>query len=62
MPFGHNEKGGGQRFMVSYDNGETWGKTVFELNIGGWYASTAVLSDDTIITVYGREWHFGGSI
>ena len=61
MPFGHKEEGGGQRFMVSYDDGQTWSKTVFELNKSGWYASSVILGDDTIVTVYAREWHSGGS-
>jgi len=55
MTLGHKENVGGPRFMVSYDEGQSWGKTVFELNRSGWYASSVVLSDDTIVTVYALE-------
>jgi len=60
MPFGHKDEKQGQRFLVSYDEGQTWGKTVFELNKSGMYASSAALSDDTIVTAYAVEWHSEG--
>lgn len=60
MPFGHKDENQGQRFLVSYDEGRTWSKTVFELNRSGMYASSVALSDDTIVTVYAVEWHSGG--
>ena len=42
----------GQRFMLSYDDGKTWGKVVYQLNSTGEYARSVVLEDDTIITVH----------
>jgi len=60
LPFGHKDAGQGQRFMISYDEGETWGKTVFELNKCGMYASSVVLADDTIVTAFAVEWHSNG--
>ena len=57
MPFGHktsDEQGRrfGQRFMVSYDEGRSWSKTIYELHKGGLYASSVALPDDTIVTVH----------
>lgn len=60
MPFGHKIAPYGQRFMVSYDQGRTWSKTVFELNKSGHYASSVVLSDDTIVTVFAHGSNLGG--
>ena len=60
MPFGHKDQGQGQRFMVSYDEGQSWSKTVFELNKSGMYASSVVLDDQTIVTVHAIESHQGG--
>ena len=51
MPFGHKDAGQGQRFMLSYDDGETWSNALFELNRFGMYAHSVVLDDDTIVTV-----------
>lgn len=52
LPFSHKDVGQGQRFLVSYDSGRTWCKTIYELNKGGMYASSAVLKDDTIVTAF----------
>ena len=52
LPFSHKDEGFGQRFLVSYDRGHTWSKTIFELNRGGMFASSVTLSDDTIVTVF----------
>ena len=52
LPFSHKDEGYGQRFLVSYDEGQTWSKTIYELNKGGMYASSAVLADDAIVTVF----------
>lgn len=49
MVFGHKNDYG-QRFMVSYDEGETWSKTIYDLHTGGMYASSAVLADGTVVT------------
>ena len=38
--------------MLSYDDGKTWSKAVYELNSTGEYARSVVLEDDTIITVH----------
>ena len=51
LPFGYKTDSGGQRFVVSCDQGETWSRTVFQLHTGGQYASSVVLADDTIVTV-----------
>ena len=42
----------GQRFMLSYDEGATWSRSVYQLHCGGHYASSVVLDDDTIVTVH----------
>ena len=44
----------GQYFMLSYDEGETWSKAVYQLNRRriGEYARSAALDDDTIITIH----------
>ena len=56
LPFGHKTTVGGrrfgQRFLVSYDEGKTWSRTVFELHHGGLYANSVVVNDDTIVTVH----------
>ena len=52
LVFGHKTDGYGQRFMLSYDRGETWSRNVYNLAKGGLYASSVVLKDDTIVTVY----------
>ena len=59
MPFSHKDKGQGQRFLVSYDEGKTWSRTVYELHVGGMYASSVVLADDTIVTVYAEGGKLG---
>lgn len=51
LVFGHKTDGLGQRFMLSYDDGETWSRKVYQLHRTGQYASSVVLDDDTIITV-----------
>lgn len=60
MPFGHKDETQGQRFMISLDDGRTWAKVVYELNRSGMYASSVVLGDGTIVTVYAVEWHSEG--
>jgi len=60
MPFGHKDEGHGQRFIVSYDEGEAWSKAFYELHKGGMYASSVVLDDQTIVTAYAEESHSGG--
>jgi len=55
LVFGHKTDRRGQRFMLSYDEGETWSRTVYNLGIGGLYASSVVLSDGTIVTVSDRS-------
>ena len=50
LPFGYKTDTRGQRFMVSYDEGETGRRTVFQLHKDGQYASSVVLADDTIVT------------
>ncbi len=52
LPFGHKDEGHGQRVIISFDEGETWSKAVYELNKFGMYASSVVLGDDTIVTVH----------
>ena len=42
----------GQRFMLSYDEGKTWSKAVYQLNGTGEYARSVALEDDTIITIH----------
>lgn len=61
LPFGHKDRGQGQRFIVSYDQGRTWSKAIFELNTCGMYANSTVLRDDTIVTVFSVEGHGGGN-
>ena len=51
LPFGHKTDGRGQRCIGSYEGGETWSRTGFQLHSDGQYASSVVLSDDTIVTV-----------
>ena len=56
LPFGYKTDTRGQRFVVSYDEGETWSRTVFQLHPDGQYASSVVLADDTIVSViHGTE-------
>ena len=50
LVFGSKNNALGQRCMISYDEGETWSKTIYDLHTGGMYASSAVLADDTIVT------------
>jgi hypothetical protein len=58
MPYGHKDEGHGQRFVLSYDEGETWSNARFELNKFGMYAHSVVLDDDTIVTVTETpRWH-----
>ena len=56
MPFGYKtEYEGtrfGQRFMLSYDEGRTWSRTVYQLHKGGLYASSVALDDGSILTVH----------
>ena len=51
MPFGHKDEGNGQRFILSYDEGQSWSNAIFELNKFGMYAHSVILDDDTIVTV-----------
>ncbi|MAE63338.1 MAG: hypothetical protein CMJ18_03625 [Phycisphaeraceae bacterium] len=58
LPFSHKNDGHGQRFIISYDEGETWSNSIFELNGFGLYASSVALDDDTIVTVTETpRWH-----
>ena len=52
----------GQRFMLSYDNGATWSRAIYQLYRCGQYARSIVLDDDTVVTVHdSREtWSFHG--
>lgn len=52
----------GQRFMLSYDCGSSWSRSVYQVYRCGQYARSAVLDDDTIVTVHdNREtWSFRG--
>ena len=56
LPFGHKTtamgRRFGQRFLVSYDDGNSWTRTVYELHHGGLYANSVALDDDTIVTVH----------
>ena len=54
----------GQRFMLSYDDGQTWSRGVYQLNRCGQYARSVVLDDDTVVTVHdNREtWSFQGRV
>lgn len=52
LPFSHKDQGQGQRFLVSYDEGKTWSKTIYDLNKNGMYASSVVMKDGTIVTAY----------
>jgi len=60
MPVSHKDAGQGQRLMISYDDGATWSRTVYELHKGGMYASSVVLADDTIVTAHARGRNMGG--
>ena len=60
LPFGHKDQGMGQRFIVSYDQGQTWSKAIFELNKCGMYANSVALKDDTLVTVFSVEPDSGG--
>ena len=51
LPFGYKTDTRGQRFIVSYDDGETWSRTVFQLHADGQYAYSVALADDTLVTV-----------
>ena len=42
----------GQRLMLSYDEGETWAKVVYQLHDDGEYARAVVLQDDTLVVVH----------
>ena len=52
LPFSRKDGTHGQRFIVSYDRGETWSKAIWELNDCGFYASSVVMPDDIIVTVH----------
>ena len=52
LPFSRKDGTHGQRFIVSYDRGETWSKAIWELNDCGLYASSVVMPDDTIVTIH----------
>ena len=60
LPFGHKDEGFGQRFLMSFDEGRTWSRTVYQLRKGGLYANSVVLNDDTIITVHDNRKAGGG--
>ena len=42
----------GQRLMLSYDDGETWGKVAYQLHDDGEYARAVVLEDDTLVVIH----------
>ena len=51
VPFGskpHQD----QRAIFSYDDGVTWSRNIYQIAQEGMYASSVVLPDDTIVTVY----------
>ena len=52
LAFSRKDGTHGQRFIVSYDRGETWSNAIWELNDCGLYASSVVMPDDTIVTVH----------
>ena len=56
LPFSHKTTARGvrfgQRFLVSYDEGKSWSRSVYELHHGGLYANSVALDDDTIVTVH----------
>lgn len=54
LVFGHKTDGTGQRFVLSYDQGETWSRNVYSLSKNGLYAGSVVLEDGTIVTVTHR--------
>lgn len=45
----------GQRFMLSYDQGKTWSKAVYQLNATGEYARSVIVKDDRIVTVHDSQ-------
>ena len=51
LVFGSKNNQLGQRAMISYDQGETWSKTIYDIHTGGMYASSVTLKDDTIVTI-----------
>lgn len=63
LPFCHRagtDTGKGQRVILSYDDGRSWSKAVYQINDFGEYASSVVLDDGTIVTAHdstGREDH-----
>lgn len=61
LPFSHKDEGMGQRFIVSYDQGQSWSNAIFELHKGGMYANTVAMVDDTLVTIFSREPHTGGN-
>lgn len=58
----------GQRFIVSYDQGRTFSRTIFELGSGGMYAATVALpsasspGNETLITVAANSTGVAGSL
>ena len=52
----------GQRAMFSYDKGLTFSNAILELHHGGMYASSVVLPDGVIVSVYGDANHSLGAI
>ena len=51
----------GQRFMLSYDCGQTWSRAVYRLHDDGEYARAVALEDDTIVAIhdFGHYMHYG---
>jgi hypothetical protein len=54
LVFGHKTDGSGQRFMVSYDQGHSWSRTIFQLGRNCQYASTVLLPGDRLVSVSHR--------
>lgn len=52
LAFGHKDGGEGQRYILSYDEGASWSNTVFDLHVGGLYASSVALADGTVVTAF----------
>ena len=52
MPYSRKDGTHGQRFIASYDEGQTWSNAIFQLNDFGLFASTVALEDDTLVTVH----------
>ena len=57
LPFGHKDAGEGQKFILSYDGGLSFSNSVYDLHLGGLYASSVALghgraANATIVTAF----------